>query len=313
MLNSLKLEKINPTLVNLTGIRLLVIFSLLLDSPKTAEQINEHFIKNNYPKELFSVDTLRNDMNALRLAGCDISRADKRNDFKYILLSHPFELKIDMYIAKSLSKLYNSVYKNLNFYYLLLMDDLFIEFSKYADDVETSEYLRGISLFKNIDKKNIKDLIFACDNKKKVSFTYKAPNTGKQQLEFITDGLEFRNRKFYLKGYNVTFQTNSFLLVSRIVSPITLFLKDDVVNKEPLKVVYLIKNLAKINFEESEQEKVVEFGTNEIKVEFTTENEFKLLQKILSYGPNCTVISPDNFKQRVIETLHKMREVYENA
>ena len=151
------------------------------------------------------------------------------------------------------------------------MDDLFIEFSKYADDVETSEFLRGISLFKNIDKKNIKDLIFACDNKKKVSFTYKAPNTGKQQLEFITDGLEFRNRKFYLKGYNVTFQTNSFLLVSRIVSPITLFLKDDVVNKEPLKVVYLIKNLAKINFEESEQEKVVEFGTNEIKVEFTTE------------------------------------------
>ena len=107
MLNVLKLENIKPMLVNLTGVRLLVIFSLLLESPKTAEEINEYFEKNNYPKEIFSIDTLRNDLNALRYAGCDISRADKSNNFKYMIASHPFQLNIDMPQLKTCPPLYH--------------------------------------------------------------------------------------------------------------------------------------------------------------------------------------------------------------
>ena len=82
MLNSLNLSDINPSLINLTGIRLLVLFSLLLESPKSAEEISEYFEQNNYPKENFSIDTLRNDINALKYAGCSITRADKSNHFK---------------------------------------------------------------------------------------------------------------------------------------------------------------------------------------------------------------------------------------
>ena len=47
MLNSLKLSEINPSQINLTGVRLLVLFSLLVESPRTVEEINEYLqIKN---------------------------------------------------------------------------------------------------------------------------------------------------------------------------------------------------------------------------------------------------------------------------
>ena len=136
VLNSFKLEDIKPLLINLTGVRLLVIFSLLVESPKTAEEINDYFVKNNYPKDLFSSDTLRNDMNALRLAGCMISRADKHNDYKYNLISHPFELNIDMDFAKNLAKIYNRTYKDLKLRDLVLIENLFNELAKYTDNEE---------------------------------------------------------------------------------------------------------------------------------------------------------------------------------
>ncbi|MBR1680187.1 hypothetical protein IJ707_00165, partial [bacterium] len=152
MLNTLRLEDIKPESINLTGVRLLVLFSLLLESPKTADEINEYFERNNYPKDTFSTDTLRNDLNALRYAGCNITRADKSNNFKYTLTTHPFELFIDKDIAMSLYKLYNKSYKYLTVEQLIKIENLFCTLADYTSDDDTSEFLKGISLIKNIDK-----------------------------------------------------------------------------------------------------------------------------------------------------------------
>lgn len=312
VLNTFSLEDIKPMLINLTGVRLLVIFSLLVESPKTAEEINDYFVKNNYPKDLFSSDTLRNDMNALRLAGCEISRADKHNDYRYNLISHPFELKIDMDFAKSLAKIYNRIYKDLKLRDLVLIEKLFNEFAKYTDSEETSEFLKGVSLIKNIKKDILSDLIKAQNSQGKIQFEYKSP-TGKSNIEFIVEDFEFRNKKLYIDGYSITHQNNSFLLVSKITSPITFFLKKEEIENATFKVVYELRNSARINFEEKDDEKVVKSAKDVLTVEFSTDNKFKLFQKILSYGANCVVISPSEIRQEVIEKLKVMREVYRNG
>lgn len=311
MLNASNMKNAKTILINLSGVRLLVIFSLLLESPKNIDEIAEYFIENSYPKELFSADTLRNDLNLLRLAGCEISRANRYDDNRYVLTSHPFELDFDIEIAKSLLKIYNRIYKDLSVVHLMLIDDLFLEISKYAKSEEVSEFLRGISLIKNLNKEIINDLLKAKASRSKISFVYKAPNTGKQTFEFFIEDLEVRNRKLYFSGYNVTLKKNSFLLVSRIVSTITFFLKSEKRNKGIQKVVYELRNIAKMNFEPAENEKIIEFDAEKIVVELTSDNKFKIIQKILSYGPDCTVISPEEIKQEVIETLMRMRSVYE--
>ncbi len=310
MLNSLKLEEIKPILINLTGVRLLVLFSLLLESPKSAEEINLYFERNNYPKEIFSADTLRNDLNALRYAGCDITRADKSNDYKYTLISHPFELCIDMDIAVNIHKLYDKSYKYLPIEYLIKLENLFNILADYTIDKDVSEYLRGISLIQNINKTLLTTLIKAVRRKSTISFTYRAPNIGKTDFEFSLEKFTFRSKKLYIDGFNKTYNKSGYLLVSRIISPISENIQKDFISKPLLKVIYELKNSAKLNFNETEHEKLIETNKEKIIVEYSSDSNFKIIQQVLSYGPNCTVIYPENIKQSVINELKRMYEVY---
>ena len=312
MLNSLKLEDIKPELINLTGVRLLVLFSLLIESPKTAEEISDYFEKNNYPKNIFSIDTLRNDMNALRSAGCKISRADKSNNFQYKLLSHPFEMTITMDLAKSFEKLYNNIFNRLTIQQLLLIENLFETISKYALDIETAEYLNGISLLKRLNKNILNDLVKAKNCKNKISFVYDSPNSGKQDIEFYVTDFEFRSKKLYINGYCPTFKNNSFLLVSKITSPVMFHLEKGLI-QDLIKIVILeLKNASFLNYQKTENESVIEKKNNTLNIEYKSDNDFKLMQKILAYGPDCTVISPEDVRQSVKEKLKSMLEVYKN-
>lgn len=313
MLNTLKLEQIDPTLINLTGIRILVIFSLLLNSPKTAEEINEYFKQNNYPKELFSVDTLRNDINALKCAGCNITRADKTNHFKYKMISHPLELDIDEETAECLNRFYKKIYNCLSISQLVDMENLFNTIAEYTKNEKVSEYIKGISLLKNIDKNNIKTLLQAEKNRHTISFKYKSPNSGILSYKFKLCYMNFRSEKLYINGYNITYNNIfSFLPVNNIIYPITINLEDTAISPNEIKVIYELKNEAMKNFINKSDERIIAIYPDKIVVEHIAYEFFKLNQKILEYGPNCTVIYPESVKNYTINTLKQMYEVYKN-
>ena len=311
MLNSLKLANINPGTVNLTGIRLLVLFALLLDSPKTAEEINNHF-KNNYPKEIFSIDTLRNDINALRSAGCDITRADKSNNFKYTLLSHPFELYIDRKTAKGFSRIYNRSYKFLTIEQLVGLENLFNTLANYTADEKVSEYLRGLSLLKKIDKIILRDLIYAYKNKYPVEFDYRVPNKSISHFEATIRSFEIRSRKLYINVYCRTYERNSYFPVHNIIGPITINISEESKNKNSVWVHYELKGIAAKNFVEQENEIILEQKENSIVVKYTTDTCFKITQQVLSYGPNCTIVAPDFMIDFNVKKLKEMYKEYEN-
>lgn len=312
MLNSLKFKDLKPELVNLTGVRLLVIFSLLIESPKSAEEINEYFEKNNYPKESFSVDTLRNDINALRYAGCEISRADKSNNFKYTLLSHPFELCIDKDIAFGVAKLYNKIYKFFDINTLIQADNLLKVLAKYTVDNETSEILNGISILKNVDIDILKSLIPAVERGHTVSFLYKAPALGKINFEFIPNRFEIISRKLYINGYIKNYNSTSFLPVFRILTKAVEYINDEPAENKVFQIVYELRNAAMYNFTETAEEKILEEQDDKIRIEYKSSNPFKIKQRILSYGSNCTILSPENIKKDFTEELMKIHRIYEN-
>ena len=47
-------------------------------------------------------------------------------------------------------------------------------------------------------------------------------------------------------------------------------------------------------------------------IEGNYHNEFIAIQRILSFGSACTVLEPKDIKQKVINKLLSMREVYKN-
>ena len=80
-----------------------------------------------------------------------------------------------------------------------------------------------------------------------------------------------------------------------------------------IKIVILeLKNASFLNYQPTENESVIEKNNNSLKIEYKSDNDFKLMQKILAYGPDCTVISPEDVRQSVKEKLKSMLEVYKN-
>lgn len=310
MENICKLSDVNPILINLTGVRLIVLFSFLLEAPRSAEEIYQHLQDCDYPKEGISIDTVRNDLNSLRQAGCVISRADKSNGFKYKLVSHPFELNIDMDLAKNLSKIYFKGIESYSVKLLVYLDNLFVKLAQYTRDENVAEYLMGISIIKNLDKNLLKDLYNAYKNEQTVTFTYNAPNSGKQDITFAIENFEVRSRKLYMNGYSLTHKDKAFFLVSRIHAPITVHLQKNLIENLTKTVQYELTNSAVLNYCKIEKEKIVEQNKKHLIVELTSDNEFKILQRLLAYGANCKILSPNSFKEKMIETLKSMEQAY---
>ena len=70
----------------------------------------------------------------------------------------------------------------------------------------------------------------------------------------------------------------------------------------------MLKNSGKEVLEENEQ--IIETTDDGIIVEGKYYNDFIAAQRILSFGANCIVYEPEDFKQDIIQKLKSMRRVY---
>ena len=111
--------------ISLTGVRSLVLLGLLMQEPRSLEEIRAKFIEYNILDETHSNDILRIDLNTLRSIGCEISRAGKKTNYKYTLLKHPFDLKITNEEINLLKRVYNKIKNNLSINALIQYDKLF--------------------------------------------------------------------------------------------------------------------------------------------------------------------------------------------
>ena len=75
--------------------------------------------------------------------------------------------------------------------------------------------------------------------------------------------------------------------------------EQDGLNKEIYTTIYELKNTAKFNFTENDEERLLERLDDKIIVEYKTDSFFKITQKVLSYGANCTVLEPEGARTMI--------------
>ena len=78
--------------ISMTGSRVLVIFIYLLDGPKSFEEIRDFLIDCGIVTKEYSIDTIRIDLNTLKIMGCEITKATKD---KSKLQKQPLFLMLD--------------------------------------------------------------------------------------------------------------------------------------------------------------------------------------------------------------------------
>ena len=301
-------NKVTYNLMSFTSFKALIIFSMLCDGPKSYDEIRSAIENNEYlNKEKFSIDTMRVYLNSLRRIGCEIKRvkgADKIS--RYVITSHPFELKLSEEQIKSAVKVYKSLVKKMNIKEILYMNKLFEKISAYINDENLTFTVKSVSMLRDVNCEILEKLIKCCDRKNEIVMKYRSPNSGDKDIKVLTKDIEISNGKIYLSGFGYEYKQNVKYPVSRILE-IKEINESDLNEALKFKVVY---ELYSSKYTPKDDEEIIKQNEDKYVIEILSDNKFYVKQRLLEYGPAAKIIEPVEFKEEFVKLLNKMKAGY---
>lgn len=303
-------NRITYNLMSFTAFKTLLIFSLLLEAPKSYEDIIEYFKNHEFIKEKISIDTIRVYINSLKRAGCVITKTKRADGGKFMLISHPFELGVTPEQTKIIAKVYKTLSRSIEIHELILLERFLRKIADCIKDKEFSNMLNKISILSGLEIQLLEDLYNCCKNKKQITLNYNSPRSGNSEIEFICEKLGFENGKLYIYGISLDYSQSAYLLVNRIINIKEIkSQKTQKIEMQELKIKYELKaDIQEIQLRENE--KLISVSQNNIQIEAISSNKFILKQRVLSFGSQCKVLEPEEFKNEIITTLKRMRAEY---
>lgn len=294
--------------MSFTGFKSILLFSYLLQKPRTYDEIKYLFETHEYLRETISLDTLRVYLNSLQNLGCIIKHVKRDNDFEYVLESHPFELKITNEQAKSIITALKSVMRIIEIDDLIPLTNFLDKLTPTIEDEKLRETFAKLSPISKLNKHILQTLLTACQKGETITILYKSPSKTIKEIDVLAKRMFISHRRLYLQGLSDKYKNVTNFLVSRILDIPVIKLNPKAFDEiEPVKVVCEIYDK---KFEPIDNEKIVSENENFYTLEITSTNLFYTKQRILSLGSDCKVLSPLSFQQDIISTLKKMKEEY---
>mgnify|MGYP007069957100 CR=1 FL=1 len=204
----LETNTITYNLMSFTGFKSILIFSLLMESPKSYEEIQTILQNHKYLHEKVSIDAIRIYFNSLRAIGCIIQRVRENGVSKYYIESHPFELRFTDNQIEKLIKIYKAISKSIDVSDLISLKQFFNKISNYisSSDYKLIEKLQVISPLYGIDSKLLQDLMSYALNNSEVTVLYNSPNSGLKNIkvdELYISCIVFPTCRIYYKNESI--------------------------------------------------------------------------------------------------------------
>ena len=297
--------------ISSTGARALLVLVSLLMKPRSFEEIRQFLIECGFANEQYSIDTVRMDLNTLKAIGCQISKAIKTNNYKYSILSHPFKVKMMPMEIFFLKEAYKQITKTCSPETLLNYHYLFLKLAQIVSSEEAKESLLGISILKGMDINLIKELVSDEKHHNKIKIEYAVTSKRTEIYDITLERLGLRSEKLYAFCYNHTFKKRTFLRVSKIRTILCKFF-----DKSSL---FGLDSYVKFSLTRSyihpleENESIIETQDDKAIIEGRYYNDFIAIQRMLSFGSDCTVLEPNEIREQIIEKLLEMKEKYANS
>lgn len=294
--------------VSLTGARALALMAGLYEGPKSFEEIKQFMRDCGLTTKDYSIDTIRIDINTLKKSGFEISKATKRNNHKYTLISHPFVFKPTEEEINAVKTVYKKVARKATPEVLYLYHKFFQHIADKMQDGELKEQVLGISSLKSVDIDLLKELVQNEKKHNKIRIAYKAPGKEEEEIDITVEKVAVRNGKLYVYCYNHNLGEKSFLNVTRIRSIICNMFDSSTPLGEDVVVKFKLTNPKE--YELDDNEIIDEEHPDYIIVTGKYFNDFIAVQRMLNFSRDCTVLEPDEFKRKIFEKLKGMRSVY---
>lgn len=302
-------KDVNLNKISNTGVRGIVLLALLTTKPRSLEELKKAYIDCGIMSESSSKDIIRIDLNTLKHAGCKISRCTKGTKYKYILEEHPYIIEFDENEIEFLKRIYNKAKKEAKILKLLDYDEFFTKLANYVQDENIKEQILGISELKHYNKELIRDIYFACNKKYNLKLAYERPTSKTIVIKnIVAQKLVVQNNKIYLYGYDNDIKKSTVLNFKRIKEIILRAFDGNEKETNLIKIKFYLKD----DFIDvlDENEIIIETIGDTYIIEGVYYNEFYATQRILSFGKNCKVIEPDDFKKHIISKIKEMRGIY---
>lgn len=297
-------------LMAFTAFKSILIFSELLKSPKSYQDLQQIILNHEYLHEKISIDTLRIYINTLKEFGCQITKKKYDGVTKFSIESHPFSLKFTQKQIKGIIKVYKAISKSIEVDDLISLQKFFNKISAYVEDEELKTKLENLSPFNNIKESLIEELMGYVHNNTEIVVLYNSPNSGKKNITIVVDKLYIENGKLYVSGFNSEHNTYSSFLVAKIIKIVSVNLNNKTLIIPEITVGYVYRKDVGEVFELIHSEKIIKTEDNKELVEITSRNKFEIMQRIFSLSSKCTVLYPEDFKKYIITNLKKMKEGY---
>ena len=304
------IEKTKKFWISITGYRTLLILKSLMVRSYTIDELVEILKNDSITNKAVSKDTVRIAINTLKSVGCKILRPNKANNYKYQLIKHPFSLKISDKELKIFTTLRDKIAEGIKYNDVFTLNDLYDKLTSLTLNEEQIDYVNNTQPLKKINKKILNEIANPQIIGKKVQIRYLSPNFGEEDIEVIPQKITYESGKIYLRCYIFKYKTNSLLNVERIlkINSIDMF---NIYNKNSsYKVVYELCGNSKNIFKVQKNEKIISRNTNSIKVEALVDNEFLFIQRLLLFGTDFKIISPDFFREKLIDKIKLIQKGY---
>lgn len=300
-----------------TGYRILLLFKLLSEAPRSRKEINEEFIKDPVLKRGISNDTITNIVNALKKSGCSIKRPDISTKYRYILLKHPFTIEISEKALLGLQTIREGITSFSDWQLLRKINKLYAKFANFTLNEEHTNILLNEHPLKNIDNSILEQLVKFCETKQILKINYNSPLYGKERLIFIPEFITFENKVAYLWGYNLRYKSIGYLRIDRIKGLKEMMLPNSKSILEQyassiLTVTYKLSGFSKIAYTPNRLENVIIENKEYIVIEAKVFNKFNFVQRLLAYGTDCKILTPKSFVEEFLLELKNIKESYSN-
>lgn len=293
--------------------RLLFIYRLLYQGGYTLDEIVQEFAFVNRVVE--KKDILK-DIEYLKEKGIEISTLKLGSTQSYrIPKQADNELKFSREELKILSDVKKLLVKRKNYVSIQKAMGLLYKVAFFVKDKEKREDIADFGYFSTLNWFLVTKLKQHCKNKDIILLDYIVPDGTNRYISFHADSLliDSKSNRLYLKGINRNKNLNQFssLPVDRIFM-IKKVEQENIPFNMHLRVLnYTISRKLYEKIEPEKNEQVIKVERDLVTIQRPVDDEFKIIQKLLSYCPNVYEISDEKIKKQLVEKLEVLKANYE--
>ena len=296
--------------ISITGYRTLLIFISLLEKPRTIKELIEIVQSNEITKKSTSKDTIRLSLSTLKSIGCKFTRPSKANAYRYGIISHPFGLNLTPDDIDSLILLRERLANELSWKKVIILNEIYSKFIAITQNPEYIQRIKDTKPLYDVDIEVLNVLSSPESIGKKVNIEYNSPKFETEMLDIVPQKITYENSKLYLWCYNYKYSNTSVLNIDRIKKVNSISLQKAKINTNSFIVEYEIFGTSTKNFQTESYEEIIETTSDKIRIKANVANEFLFIQRLLLFGSEFKIISPDSFREKLINKIIQIRKGY---